>query len=568
MTDLRQVSIRVKESLQKNFRHATLNFIFILAFVNIFQLVFGAENSIVGVIFTIMMSASMARDLTGAPIRHLCIQSGVLLMMTVCACFVSNAPPLAALPVNAVMLFLILYSFTFEYTSHLYFPYILSYLFLVFISPVTFAQLPKRLLGVFAGVVCMIAYQLINGRKRVAQTARDILGAMAVSAQQSAAALLDGKSVRLDAAQIRADLSRLSKIIYDRRKKILCISDTGFAMLDAGRGLENLLRLLDELPGPPPLAALEELSRQLAACQSFIAGTSASLPCPCRASFGPPDCPDSEQLYQCCQYIYEHLLKMTLPETRRHYRKTMLSFTVRLKAALRVSPVRCVYALRVALLLAAGTLLVQLLQLPHGKWLLFTLASVSLPYADDVAAKARKRILATLLGGCAGVVLYSLIPSSAGRTAVMMASGYLSFYFTDYTATFACSTLGALGGAVFLSSFGWSGVGQMLLIRLAYILAGVLIALVVNRLLFPYKRQAATRRLWKKYNATSELLAQICRLRPVDTQLYYNLVIQAHLQEDALVRNAKELNWADAQELLEQCRQRVRHAHRSQPAVL
>ena len=156
-------------SLRKNFRHATVNFIFIILFVNIFQKVFGAENSIVGVIFTIMMSASMVRDLTATPIRHLCIQTAVLFLMAAAACFVACAPPLLALPVNLAMLFLILYAFTYEYVSHLYFPYILSYLFLVFISPVPPAALPRRLLGVFVGAVCIILYQLLNGRGRVVE---------------------------------------------------------------------------------------------------------------------------------------------------------------------------------------------------------------------------------------------------------------------------------------------------------------------------------------------------------------------------------------------------------------
>ena len=177
-------------------------------------------------------------------------------------------------------------------------------------------------------------------------------------------------------------------------------------------------------------------------------------------------------------------------------------------------------------------------------------------------------MIATLLGGFCAVVLYAVIPSSVGRTAIMMISGYLSFYFTDYLGTFACSTLGALGGAVFVSSFGWASVGGMLLVRLIYIGAGILIALLFNCLLFPYRRREATIHLWKKYERTSELLSRICRTSPVDTQLYYNLVIQAHLLEDALVRNATALHWFGAQERLEQCRQRVRRAHRQQPAVL
>ena len=178
-----RVYLRMKESIRKNFRHATLNFLFIILFVNVFQMIFGIENSIVGVIFTILMSASMVRDLTAVPIRHLLIQSLVLILMTVAACLVSSASPWIALPVNAAVIFLILYSFTYEYTNHLYFPYILSYLFLVFISPVSFQQLPRRLLGVLAGVVCIMLYQLVNGRRRATDTAQSVLSRLIDSAQ-------------------------------------------------------------------------------------------------------------------------------------------------------------------------------------------------------------------------------------------------------------------------------------------------------------------------------------------------------------------------------------------------
>ena len=48
--------------IKDNFRFSTLSFIFIIFYVNIFQILFGPENSIVGVIVTIMMSASMVRE--------------------------------------------------------------------------------------------------------------------------------------------------------------------------------------------------------------------------------------------------------------------------------------------------------------------------------------------------------------------------------------------------------------------------------------------------------------------------------------------------------------------------
>lgn len=566
MIRAKQMWIKSKQHIRETFPHATVNFVFILLFIQVFQTVFGPENSIVGVIFTIMMSASMVRDLTAAPLKHLGIQAAVLALMAAAACFVVNAPPLAALPVNLAMLFLVLYAFTYEYVSHLYFPYILSYLFLVFISPIQPAQLPKRILGMLLGAVCIILYQLVNGRKRVVETARDVLISMIDKADECIRCLLSGTGVPQNPDQLRADLCRLSKIIYDRRKRALCISDASFAMIDAGRGMENLVLLLYEMEGPVT-PQREAMLRQAAVClerfRHFLLQQEDGITLPDAETFGAQDSEEAQQFYLCMVFTRNHMIQMTWPAERNQYQKTMLSFSVRLKAALRVSPVRVIYALRVSCLLALCTLLVQTLALPHGRWLLFTVASVSLPYADDVESKARKRMLATVVGGICSVVLYTLIPSTMGRMLIMMLSGYLSFYFSDYAATFACSTVGALGGAVFMTVFGWESVGSVLLIRLAYISAGIVVAMLFNCWILPFRRNTATRQLMQAYVSTTTLLEKVCREEAADLQLYYNLVIQAHLQENKLWENITDLHWDDARRVLINCRRSVRLAHRN-----
>ena len=141
--------------------------------------------------------------------------------------------------------------------------------------------------------------------------------------------------------------------------------------------------------------------------------------------------------------------------------------------------------------------------------LLFTLASLSLPYADDVPAKMKKRILATLAGGLISVVIYALIPAAAGRTATMMLSGYLSFYFKDYVQTFACSTIGALGGAVFMNAFGFQAVSSIFLIRLlGTCWQARSFAYIFNCLILPYNFAKATQHLMKKYNSVTEFLVK------------------------------------------------------------
>lgn len=537
---------KLPEFTKDKFIANTLSFMFIIAYVNIFQMALGAENSIVGVIFAIMMSASMVRDLTANPFRHLFIQAVVLMSMALAAYWVNVLPAPFSFLINFTTLLGILYAYTYEYSSHMYFPYILSYLFLIFITPANFSQLPRRLMAMAAGALCIILYQWFKGRKRVAETARDELSKMIDKVLLLIAYKLEKSSEQPELSGMRLQLCRLSQTVYDRRKKILCISDAGFSMIATGHGLTHLMMLIQKLPRPlseQEIMLLLAVGKELQRFRAYIHQEITELsPLECSGIFDSSK-GDFSRIYSALCYTRHRLLHMTDTQKKQHYPQTALSLKIRFLTAVNYSPVRGIYALRTALLLSCATLFVQTMGLPHGKWLLFTLASVSLPYADDIPQKMKKRTIATVTGGLISVLIYSLVPSPAGRTAAMMLSGYVSYYFTDYKETFACSTIGALGGAVFMSAFGFQAVGTVFLIRLFYVLLGIGIGYAVNCLIFPYRRAKAAEELLKKYRSCRALLADICHSRQMDSQLYYHLIIQAHLQEEALMKNGTLKEW-------------------------
>ena len=529
--------IKLPEKLRTEFRFSTLSFLFIILYVNVFQKVFGAENSIVGVIFTIMMSASMVRDMTAEPVKNLLTQALLLVWMANASSLVTVLPLPFSFIVNFATIMLILYSFTYEYSSHIYFPYILSYLFLIFISPVDIQGLPVRIAGMLFGAFSIIMYQWFMGRNRVVDTAKDVLSEMIDRICQYIVYKRKESSIMPDLTDMHSKLGHLSRTVYDRRKRVLCVSDAGFSMLETGRSLEKMLRLIEKMPEELTVkesSFLQKISERLKIYRTFLQGEIPSLPPLEPQELYEEETEQEAHLYNTLLYTQDRLEHMTNPEAKSHYRKTKLPLKTRIKIALDLSPVRAVYALRTSLLLSFGTLFVLGLNLPHGKWLMFTLASVSLPYADDVPAKIKNRILATVSGGLIAVLIYSLIPSAVGRTAVMMFSGYVSFYFVNYRETFACSTVGALGGAVFANAFTFTEVGSIFLIRIGYILLGSLLGYAANCFIFPYSRQKAERHLWKKYKAVTEYLSKKGNNKKIDDQLYYNLVIHSCLMKDKL----------------------------------
>ena len=261
------------KNIKENFKSYTLDFIFIVLFISVFQTVFGQENNIVGVILTILMASSMMRDLTSTPLKHLVIQSSVLVAMAVSACLVVILNPWIALIINFIMITIILYSFTYEYASNLYFPYILSYLFMIFIGPVTLEQLPKRVLSMLAGALCIMVYQFVKGRKRVVDTTRDSLTVIIDEALVCTQCLIDGAGKPADLEEVRKNLYKLCKMVYERRKRVLCVSDANFAMIDSARGLENLILVLYEMTGPitpDRIEILKKVKEKLKEFRAFV----------------------------------------------------------------------------------------------------------------------------------------------------------------------------------------------------------------------------------------------------------------------------------------------------------
>lgn len=538
-------------NMRKNYKSAILNFVFIVGFITIFQTIFGAENSIVGVTLTILMSASMLRDMTAEPLKHLLLQAFVLMLMALSACLVNVLDPWLAVVINFCTAFIILYTFTYEHSTHMYFPYILSYLFFIFITPVSLAQLPKRLISMAVGALCIIIYQMVMGRKRIVNTTRSSLDHMLTEAIHSIEELDTNTIDNTRSQRVRKELYDLSRLVYERRKKVLCISDAGIAMLNCGRGLEYLLlQISDETLDSHQLQLLKQQLNEFKEVIHQENELSSKILLI-----------QNEAIDKNLRFIHQNLEAMNNQENRNRYNQTSLSLIVRLKALFGYSEVRMNYALRVAFLIALFTLLTQQLHLTYGKWLLFTLASVSLPYTDDIKPKARKRLIATIVGCVISVIAYTLLPASGARTGIMMASGFMSFFFADYVGTYAMSTIGALGGAVFISYFTFTDITQIAMIRIVYIVIGIVIAYLFNCVLFPYSRKKATAQLCDKYAQTTDLLSDLTAHENSDSQLYYGLMIQVHLLEEKIIQNALAEDWHGIYDFLREKHLQHVHAH-------
>lgn len=307
----------IKDAISNNFIRVTLNFMFIMIFTTIYQNVFGPENMIVSIVLVIIMSSAMLRDLTSTPIKQFFIHLFILESMCIVAFLTNYLPlPIATL-LNFCLLFVLLYAFTFEYATHLYMPYLISYLFLLFISPINLEQLPTRALAMFVGALCVILYQLIMGRNKIKEIPRHALLALIKEAQDCVHCLLEGKGKPDNPQMVHRNLCKLSRLIFERRKRTLCISDASSAMLESGRSLERFILILYDMEGPMTterMLMLKQIDTILSSYKTFLTvdGDPSTLLTPNTVFCNSDSLGDS--LSQCLVSIQGYLQRMIDPD--------------------------------------------------------------------------------------------------------------------------------------------------------------------------------------------------------------------------------------------------------------
>lgn len=139
------------------------------------------------------------------------------------------------------------------------------------------------------------------------------------------------------------------------------------------------------------------------------------------------------------------------------------------------------YGVRMALVMGISTFIMEKIDLPEVRWIMYTVFSLTKPYKDNCNERISKRIEGTLIGSIIFIVLFTIIESSVLRSLILMVVGYANTYITEYKKMIICVTISALGTVA---------IGQPLffitLERIIFIIIGAIISKVINNYVLPF----------------------------------------------------------------------------------
>ena len=479
----------------------TILYVFIMAFVITFKIIFGDKNILVGVmgITAILMLTQI--NLTVSPgknlVKLLIINLGIGIFT-----YLANLNIWAAIPINFIGIFVIAYTFYYNLKSPVYLPFTLQYMFLL-ATPITAAELPMRLLSLLVAPIGIMLIQFVVNKNKTTKVGNKLIGGICDNLIKKINN--DENKVEINEA-IKKNANDFRKIIYDNRKDNFYVTEEGRIKLNIVIILEKLSNLLDESTNNKQLlndliVCLQELKYSLGKEDNLknIADNISKI----LNNYKRDNINDLVSL-RILNTI--NMLDISLGELKslgkENYNTIKANKSIPEqykminvhKKEFYTKSVKFSYAIRVSLGITISAFIADYFKFPEGRWIYFTAFAIIIPIYELSKKKLRDRIFATLVGGAIIVIVFTLFKNMLIRMLVIMAAGYLRSYTSTYRYGTIYTTICAIGAAAMTG-------GEVVLTidRIVFVIFGTIIAIIINRFVLPVRMKDANKELLGTY---------------------------------------------------------------------
>ena len=479
----------------KTLINKSLFFLALCLFVGIFTAIFGQKNSLVGVFVVIIALMMLGRDLSVRPLSNLMS----LMMFTLAmgfGAFISLMNPFLGIVVNFSFVFLTTFITMHDMKSPMHFPFLLGYAFMMSM-PVTLEELPIRILALMVGSILTVGLNVLLNRNKMERTCHNAIVSMCDAIGKECDKVLSGSITTTD--ELDKVCSNVNSTVYDRLKDGFFINPKDRPVMDLVASLQSLGRSICLRERDPRIVKeVASLMDDLASYEN----DSMSLDEFCSRADG-----FLQRNHDADLAILASVKAIMLELTALENSEDMVDedgevprafkFRTIMKENLRTDSVRFTFAVRMAVLFTVWAFIWQYWELENAKWLLFTTVAIVQPYVEGSWTKSSMRIVGTLVGACIFIALVSLFGGTAESLAIVTLM--ISYIYTvvdpkRYDLMMIFVTLMALLAASMADPS-----EPVVLERVLYILAGVVLATLANHVLLPYHIRDENLKLSARY---------------------------------------------------------------------
>ena len=540
----------IKQMNIKRFKLPLIFAVLSVVLMGLYKTIFGVENTVIGLIIAMASYAFLRLDLTSYPIYKSMIFLILNLFLAISA-YISAINPFVGLIIN----FLILFTVSFIYTTE--FKNVISYIFLLLYVymweyPISLDELPRRLVAMGVGVFIIIGIHILFNRRNFKKNSNTIIIRVIRNIQKEICHIINESYREKENIYIDSELRKLLILIEGRNNNKFIENHKDDIYFNIVLILERINSIINKVgkvnnKSKDVIDYLNSLNHDLENITLFLERK--------------VDCINEEKdglnksstinnwtkkeyafLGECTELIrlleknINNLYEYNRKKSRKRI-KVKFNFKELLigNSSLKMKNLRVAYSLKLAIAVSLIMFIVDLFKIHQGRWIVTSVYVVIQPYEEETLTKAIKRFKGTIIGVIIYISIFTFFPHIIPLELLLLILMFLYFVQKDYEKKVVCTALMAL-------SFGLSRstVGYLAFYRFFFVIIGIVIALGINKLIFPQSIKNSIYDLKERYlELTSKLL---CELKSILYEEKYNentvkLLLDCNLIESKLIEN-------------------------------
>ncbi|MDK0837648.1 FUSC family protein [Clostridium perfringens] len=515
-----------------------------------YKTIFGVENTIIGLIIAMASYAFLSLDLTSYPIYKSMIFLILNLFLAISA-YISAINPFVGLIIN----FLILFTVSFIYTTE--FKNVISYIFLLLYVymweyPISLDELPRRLVAMGVGVFIIIGIHILFNRRNFKKNSNTIIIRSIRNIQKEICHIINESYREKENIYIDSELRKLLILIEGRNNNKFIENNKDDIYFNIVLILERINSIINKVgkinnKSKDVIDYLNSLNHDLENITLFL---ERKVDC---INEEKDDLNKSSTINNWAEKEYTFLEECTelirllekninnLYEYNRKKSRKRIKVKFNLKellignSSLKMKHLRVAYSLKLSIAVSLIMFIVDLFKIPQGRWIVTSVYVVIQPYEEETLTKAIKRFKGTIIGVIIYISIFTFFPHIIPLELLLLILMFLYFVQKDYEKKVVCTALMTL-------SFGLSRstVGYLAFYRFLFVIIGIVIALGINKIIFPQSIKNSIYDLKERYlELTSKLLYE---LKSILYEEKYNenavkLLLDCNLIECKLMEN-------------------------------
>ncbi|XZL89393.1 FUSC family protein [Clostridium perfringens] len=540
----------IKQMNIKRFKLPLIFAVLSVVLMGLYKTIFGVENTIIGLIIAMASYAFLRLDLTSYPIYKSMIFLILNLFLAISA-YISAINLFVGLIIN----FLILFTVSFIYTTE--FKNVISYIFLLLYVymweyPISLDELPRRLVAMGVGVFIIIGIHILFNRRNFKKNSNNIIIRSIRNIQKEICHIINESYREKENIYIDSELRKLLILIEGRNNNKFIENHKDDIYFNIVLILERINSIINKVgkinnKSKDVIDYLNSLNHDLENITLFL---ERKVECineekdDLSKSFMINNWTDKEYAFleECTELI--RLLEKNINNLYEYNRKKSrkrIKVKFNLKellignSSLKMKHLRVAYSLKLAIAVSLIMFIVDLFKIPQGRWIVTSVYVVIQPYEEETLTKAIKRFKGTIIGVIIYISIFTFFPHIIPLELLLLILMFLYFVQKDYEKKVVCTALMTL-------SFGLSRstVGYLAFYRFLFVIIGIVIALGINKLIFPQSIKNSIYDLKERYlELTSKLLYE---LKSILYEEKYNentvkLLLDCNLIESKLMEN-------------------------------